>query len=254
MSYPPSVADFKAQFTREFKYGESLADVQDNDIQRSINETYVSFNPGLWDGATALGSTTELNIAYLYLSAHYLALNVQGAGGLSPVNRGRGVKSSGGGTIQNKSIGSVSIAYAIPEYVQNSAILGQYMRTDFGQKYLALLAPRIVGNVAIVSGVSPAAVGPIYGLLNIQPLQINTLSLAGGTHNVAYSATVSATGGVGQYTWTKPSGTLPTGLTLSPVTGIISGTPTVAGTYYFEVLCTDIMGNTAAQNYQVVIA
>lgn len=251
MSFPPSVADFKAQFTREFVYGTSLATVQDNDIQRAINETSISFNPGLWDGQTPLGSTTELNIAYLYLSAHYMTLNIQGAGGLSSVNRGRGVKSTGGGTIQTKSVGSVSLTYVIPEDVQNSPILGQYMRTDFGQKYLALLAPRLVGNVAIVAG---AAFSPAVFNSVIAPLQINTKSLAGGTHSVAYAATVNATGGVGQYTWTISSGTLPTGLTIAPLTGIISGTPTVAGTYYFEVQVMDIMGNTSVMNYQVVIA
>ncbi len=251
MSFPPSVADFKAQFTREFEYGVSLAQVQDNDIQRAINETSISFNPGIWDGTTQLGSTTELNIAYLYLAAHYMTLNIQGAGGLSSVNRGRGVKSTGGGTIQSKSVGSVSLTYVIPEDVQNSPILGQYMRTDFGQKYLALIAPRLVGNVGIVSGVSfsPAVFNTV-----IAPLQITTTSVAGGTHNVAYAAVVAATGGVGQYTWTIASGSLPTGLTLAPMTGIVSGTPTVAGSYYFEVQVLDIMGNTSVMNYQVVIA
>jgi hypothetical protein len=253
MPFPPSVQNFKDQFTREFVYGASLAQIQDNDIQRAINETSVSFNPGLWD-TSALGSTTEQNIAYLYLAAHYKVLNVQGAGGLSSVNRGRGVKSSGGGTIQNKSIGSIAIAYAIPEYVQNSAILGQYMRTDFGQKYLALLAPRIVGNVAVVSGVGLQSFGPINGILNIAPLQLTTTACASGTHNVSYAQVLSANGGVGQYVWTITTGSLPTGLVLGPLTGIITGTPTVAGTYYFEVTVTDILGNTAVQNYQVVIA
>lgn len=240
-------------FNREFDYGASRAQVQDNDIQRAINETSVSFNPGLWD-SSPIGATTEQNIAYLYLAAHYMTLNIQGAGGLASVNRGRGVKSSGGGTIQTKSIGSVSITYAIPDYVQNSAVLGQYMRTDFGQKYLALLAPRIVGNVAVVSGASPANIGEIFNAINIPPLQINTLACAGGTHNVAYAQVLNANGGVGQYVWTITSGSLPTGLTIASLTGIISGTPTVAGTYYFEVTVTDIMGNTAVQNYQVVIA
>lgn len=251
MSFPPSVTDFKTQFNREFLYGTSLAQVQDNDIQRAINEASIMFNPALWDGTTALGSTTELNIVYLYVCAHYLVLNIQGAGGLSSVNRGRGVKSTGGGTIQSKSVGSVSLTYVIPQDIQNSPILGQFMRTDFGQKYLALLAPRLVGNVQVVSGeaYSPAVFNTV-----IAPLQITTLSLAGGTHLVAYSQTIRATGGVGQYTWTRVSGTLPTGLTLAPQTGILSGTPSAAGTYYFEVLVTDIMGNTAAMNYQVIIA
>jgi hypothetical protein len=251
MSFPPSVSDFKAQFTREFSYGPSLAQVQDNDIQRALNETSISFNPSIWDGQTALGTTTEQNIAYLYLAAHYMTLNIQGAGGLSSVNRGRGVKSSGGGTIQSKSVGSVSVTYVIPEDIQNSPILGQYMRTDFGQKYLALLTPRLVGNVAIVAGqsFSPAIFNTV-----IAPLQITTASLAGGTHSVSYSQTIAATGGIGAYAWTKNSGTLPTGLSLNAQTGVLSGTPSMAGTYYFEILVTDVMGNTAFMNYQVVIA
>ena len=251
MSFPPSVSDFKTQFSREFLYGTSLAQVQDNDVQRAINEASITFNPGLWDGVTPLGSTTELNIVYLYVAAHFLVLNIQGAGGLAPINRGRGVKSSGGGTIQTKSVGSVSIAYVIPDDIAKSPILGQFMRTDYGQKYLAMLAPRLVGNVGLVSGqsCSPAVFNSV-----IQPLQITTLSLAAGTHAVPYSQTLKATGGVGQYTWTKYSGTLPAGLTLAPSTGILSGTPTTATTYYFQVIVTDIMGNQAQMNYQVVIA
>ncbi len=145
----------------------------------------------------------------------------------------------------------MSVAYAIPEDVAKSPILGQYMRTDFGQKYLALLAPRLVGNVAIVSGQSfnPAAFNSV-----IAPLQITTLSLPGGTHAVSYAATMAATGGVGQYAWTKTSGTLPPGLALNATLGTLTGTPTLAGTYYFQVTVTDIMGNTAEMNYQVIIA
>jgi hypothetical protein len=63
-----------------------------------------------------------------------------------------------------------------------------------------------------------------------------------------------AVGGVGAYSWTLVSGTLPTGLTLGATTGIVSGTPTTAATYYFELRVTDVMGNTATMNYQVVIA
>lgn len=250
MSFPPSVADFKAQFNREFVYGSSLATVQDNDIQRAINEAGISFNPGLWD-SSPLGSTTEQTIVYLYVSAHFMTLNIQGAGGLSSVNRGRGVKSSGGGTIQTKSVGSVSVGYVIPEDISGSPILGQFMRTDFGQKYLTLLWPRLVGNVGIVSGqsFSPAVFNSV-----ITPLQITTHSLPGGTHAVAYASTIVANGGIGTYAWTVTSGSLPTGITLNVQTGLISGTPSVAATYYFEVTVTDVMGNTAVMNYQVVIA
>jgi hypothetical protein len=52
--------------------------------------------------------------------------------------------------------------------------------------------------------------------------------LPNGNIGVAYSQTLSATGGTTPYTWTIASGTLPKGLSLSS-SGVISGIPTTAG-------------------------
>jgi hypothetical protein len=46
-----------------------------------------------------------------------------------------------------------------------------------------------------------------------------------------YSAQLQAAGGSGKYGWSVLSGSLPPGLTLNPVTGVISGTPTQSGTW-----------------------
>jgi hypothetical protein len=61
-------------------------------------------------------------------------------------------------------------------------------------------------------------------------LSVSTSSLPGGDASSPYSTTLAHSGGTGTYTWALNSGTLPTGLTLAPSTGIISGTPTAAGT------------------------
>ncbi len=217
------------------------------------------FNPALWDNTAALGNYTEYSIAYLYVAAHFLTLNIQGAGGLSKVNMGRGVDSQGGGTIESKGVGPVNISYAIPEHIKNSEILGQFMRTDFGQKYLVLVTPRLVGNVQVVSGVACSPGNWSVFANVVQQIKIITLSpLPSGTHAVAYSTTIQATGGVSTYTWSVVTGSLPAGITLAPSGGtfgygVLSGTPTTAGTYTFEVQVEDIMGNTAFMNYTLVI-
>ena len=73
-------------------------------------------------------------------------------------------------------------------------------------------------------------------VLTVQtPLAITTTSLPNGTKGDAYSATLAASGGTLPYTWSI-IGSLPSGLSLNPSTGIITGIPTsAAGTFSFTV-------------------
>jgi hypothetical protein len=76
--------------------------------------------------------------------------------------------------------------------------------------------------------------------INAVPLTITTTSpLPQGTAGQNYSATLTATGGTGAYTWglAATSPLLPTGLTLNQSTGVISGMPTGTSnqTYTFTV-------------------
>jgi hypothetical protein len=70
-------------------------------------------------------------------------------------------------------------------------------------------------------------------------LAVTTASLPGGTADQAYSAQLTATGGVTPYTWSVTSGSLPAGLALNPATGAISGTPAGTGTATFTAAVTD---------------
>ena len=84
-------------------------------------------------------------------------------------------------------------------------------------------------------------------------LSISTSTLPNGTVGVAYSQTLTATGGTTPYTWTITSGTLPNGLSLSS-SGVISGTPTTAGgltSITFQV--TDSASKTATKALSITI-
>ncbi len=77
------------------------------------------------------------------------------------------------------------------------------------------------------------------------PIQITTSSLPTATQNSSYSSTLTAKGGTAPYTWSIASGQLPPGLKLS-TSGVISGTPTAAGTYTFSVRAKDSASNPQA--------
>ncbi|MCJ7655127.1 MAG: putative Ig domain-containing protein, partial [Dehalococcoidia bacterium] len=81
----------------------------------------------------------------------------------------------------------------------------------------------------------------IYG---VSALNITTTSLPDGTMGSPSSQTLQATGGTGSYTWSITGGSLPAGLTLTPSSGLISGTPTASGPSSFTVQVND--GSTTA--------
>jgi len=70
-------------------------------------------------------------------------------------------------------------------------------------------------------------------------LHVSTTSLPPGAVKTAYRATLAASGGNPPYKWSVSSGALPRGLHLKKSTGVISGRPTIGGTYAFTVKVVD---------------
>lgn len=82
----------------------------------------------------------------------------------------------------------------------------------------------------------------------ITVLTISTTALTSYTLGEAYSLQLQAAGGSGSYAWKVANGTLPAGLTLSS-TGLISGTPTAAGSDTIQFQVIDLQCEAVNQSY-----
>lgn len=98
-------------------------------------------------------------------------------------------------------------------------------------------------------------------LLVMNPIVENLLTVDGQLTTKAWTISVAITaincttlnGAAGTYAWSLAAGTtaVPTGIAIGAATGIITGTPTVAGSYNFKVVATDPNGKTG---FGVIVA
>jgi hypothetical protein len=77
------------------------------------------------------------------------------------------------------------------------------------------------------------------------PLSATGVPALSGLKGSLLTYQLSANGGTPPYTWSVSTGTLPSGLSLSSTTGLISGVPTVAGSFAFVITVRDAAGVSA---------
>jgi len=106
--------------------------------------------------------------------------------------------------------------------------------------------PTVFGNFLIgvratdSTGATAVATFTLTILSDVEPLRIiSSGDLTQGSTGVAYAHQLLFTGGHPPRTWSMGTGSLPPGLSLGTVSGVISGTPTLVGTYNFTVQLTD---------------
>lgn len=206
--------------TQNDSWGRPLVYVFDNNLATSIcNRTSTNITARICNDAACTTFSTINNVAFLVASA--------------------------GDNANNQTYGSQAIAVATPinTYIVGIAVdnyAGDFTRAtdeyDDIVKWMTL--PELWTKMAC------------------QGLRVVTRDLTIGTVGSSYpSTTLSATGGTAPYSWAIQTGTLPPGLTLASMTGVISGTPTAPGTYPFSVRVTDTdnLPSTALQQLSITI-
>lgn len=112
-------------------------------------------------------------------------------------------------------------------------------------------------TVTAASVADPKKSASVTITVNPYPQIPDAQTLPSGTVGESYSRQISLTGGTAPFQWSvydgpigtgwRVGGSVPDGLKLDPTTGMITGTPTAAGTWYFEVTATDAV-NIVAYN------
>lgn len=134
----PTIADFKAQFGRDFPYGTDPSTVMDSDINSALALMIGNINPDLFVNQAAFSS------AALQLSAHYLVMNLRASA--------QGIAGQANWLQVGKSVGPVSESFQVPQYILDNPVLSQYSKTNYGMMYLNQVLPLLTGQMFSVCG------------------------------------------------------------------------------------------------------
>lgn len=177
--------------------------------------------------ATMLATLTGLAPAATALTARTLTISASG----TTVDAGTSVTFSG--TVSSSPVGSkVALQFLSGStWIQISTTT---TTTAAGAYSMSLTMPAVSADTTYTLRTAAPATSTLEGAVSsnvaitVRPVpRIDTTSLPNATRAVAYSTTLAKTGGAG--TWAVAG--LPTGLTYSASTGVISGTPSQVGTF-----------------------
>lgn len=106
-------------------------------------------------------------------------------------------------------------------------------------------------NISLTDNANTLVTKPLT--IKVSSISITTTTLNSTTSGLFYTQTVATTGGTSPFAWTISGGTLPAGLAIDPLTGVISGIPTSSVTSNFTVNVTDSSGATSSKPLSIQV-
>ena len=211
------------------------------------------------------GGSTSVNLAY---GANSIAVTVVAENGATKtytvdVTRGQPSITWSAGSLQASDVTTTGLTLTWPAAESPAGISGylvyngtSLLSTVSGSVYSYNVVGLTQGTsyTFSVQAVDPS--GDLSSPLTVEAgtssgLAVDTASLPGATVNQSYNVTLAAGGGEAPYTWSATG--LPAGLTLDSATGVVSGTPTAAGTSVVNVTLKDSSGLTTSEGFTLTV-
>jgi large repetitive protein len=152
--------------------------------------------------------------------------------------------------------GSAITGYAVIPYIGAAAGTAQTFTGGTTTRTVTGLTPGTAYTFTVAAqnqaGTGPASAPSAAVTPNVSP-SLTFADPAAGEVGVAYHVQLAVTDGTSPFTWSLSSGTLPGGLSLNAFTGLLSGTPTAAGTFPVTVRVVDASGQSATRSVTLVV-
>ena len=106
-----------------------------------------------------------------------------------------------------------------------------------------------LGNISLATSASATVT-----VTPVDSLAIASSALQSADAGMAYTASLSATGGVAPYQWSLVTGALPSGIQLQASSGVITGMTALTGSYPFTAKVTDASGHSATTAFTLTVS